>query len=110
MPASVAASDLQVVELALRELAVAQDGGEVILHLAYDVDRLPQPLARIGVARRRLPPGRDVVGVEPGEGLLQELVVSSSLARAPRTMAAPACPPPLPGRSRGQARGQDYRS
>src|SRR5580700_5767840 len=38
----------QQVDLALGELAVAHDLAEVILQLRQDVDRLPQPLARVG--------------------------------------------------------------
>src|SRR6266481_6032047 len=69
----------QFVELALRELAVVGDDGEVVLDLADDLRRLPQPLARVSVARRRAPPGRDVFGVELGEHFLQQLAAQQFL-------------------------------
>jgi hypothetical protein len=42
----------QVVELALGKLAVVQNGGEVILHLADDIDRLPESFASIDILSR----------------------------------------------------------
>src|ERR1700732_5530300 len=61
------------VDLALRELAVAHDLAEVILDLAQDVDRLPEPLARVGVAELAHAPFVNITLLEPGEGFLQEV-------------------------------------
>src|SRR5579883_316759 len=69
----------KLVDLSLRELAVADDAGEMILDLAHNIDGLPQPLARIGVAELGDAPFLDVTLLEPREGLLQELIGNQRL-------------------------------
>src|SRR5580704_8100869 len=50
----------ELIELALRKPAVADDGAEVLLDLAHDIDRGPQPLAGIAVAHRGGAPILDI--------------------------------------------------
>jgi hypothetical protein len=69
----------EIVELALRQLAVRHRHGEVIAQLADDVDGLPQPLARIGVADLRDAPFVGVAPLERREGFLQQLVAQQRL-------------------------------
>lgn len=69
----------QVAQLTLCEPAVRDDAGEMVLHLAEHVDGLPQPLAARDVRGRPGLPGRGVVGLEPDEGLLQQLVSKQRL-------------------------------
>src|SRR5262249_5755185 len=73
------------VELGLRQLAIVGDDHEMILHQAEHLDRRPQPLARIGVARRGVAPALDVIGLDLREDVFERLAAKQLLgARATR--------------------------
>src|SRR5262245_25261370 len=73
------------VELGLRQLAIVGDDHEMILHQAEHLDRKPQPLARIGVARRGVAPALDVIGLDLREDVFERLAAKQLLgARAAR--------------------------
>ncbi len=56
----------------------------MVAHLGDDLHGLPQPLARIGVARRGLAPRLDVVALERLERFLEQVVIEETRgARAP---------------------------
>src|SRR5690348_6505907 len=74
----------EIIQLALRELAAAQHAAEVVAHFGDDLHRLPQPLARVVVARRRRAPGLHIFLIERVEGLEQEFIPEQGLgARGP---------------------------
>src|SRR6516225_1816957 len=73
------------VELGLRQLAIVGDDHEMILHQAEHLDGKPQPLARIGVARRGVAPALDVIGLDLREDVFERLAAEQLLgARAAR--------------------------
>src|SRR5215467_1461941 len=73
------------VELGLRQLAIVGDDHEMILHQAEHLDGKPQPLARIGVARRGVTPALDVIGLDLREDVFERLAAEQLLgARAAR--------------------------
>src|SRR5262249_36358624 len=73
------------IELGLRQLAIVGDDHEMVLHQAQHLHGEPQPLARIGVAGRRVPPTLDVIGLDLREDLFERLAAEQLLgARAAR--------------------------
>src|SRR5262245_42518542 len=73
----------QFVELGLGKLAVVGNDHEMVLDQAEDLHREPQPLARIGVAGGRVAPARDVIGLDLGKNLFEQLAAEQLLgARA----------------------------
>src|SRR5262245_5668336 len=73
------------VELGLRQLAIVGDDHEMILHQAEHLDGKPQPLARVGVARRGVAPALDVIGLDLREDVFERLAAEQLLgARAAR--------------------------
>src|SRR5262245_18688994 len=81
---SALAQPRQAVDLLGGERSVVGCRLQVRLHLADDLHGLPQPLARVGVARRRLTPGLDVFGLERRKSFAQYFVVE----RRPRLLGA----------------------
>ena len=71
------------VELGLRQLAVVGDDDEMVFDDANHLYGEPEPLARVGVARRGAAPALDVVGLDLGEDLFERLAAEELLgARA----------------------------
>jgi hypothetical protein len=77
----------EVVELALRELAVTGDDREVVLDLADDLRCLPQPLACVGVRASVRRQAATYSASSLAKTSCSSSLRSSSWARAPRPIA-----------------------
>ena len=74
----------QFVELGLGKLAVVGNDHEMVPDQAEDLHREPQPLAGIGVAGGRVAPARDVIGLDLGKNLFEQLTASRLLKKLGR--------------------------